>query len=89
LPASCSIQAAVGLLHQRVVEQAGHAIAVREPRGEAGELGVVDPFGVAELARQQRPELGLVAHDEEPAVLRAIELARHQARVAAARGPAR
>ncbi len=72
-------------LHQRVVEEAGDAVAVLEALREDGELGVGDPLRMAELLREQRPELLLVAHDEDPAVLGAVELARHQARVAAAR----
>src|SRR5688572_17063854 len=39
-----------------------------------------------ELTRQDRPEFFLVAHDEEPPVLRAIQLARYKAWVSATRG---
>src|SRR6185436_16310049 len=74
-----------GARAQRGVEHLRDAIAVPEPRLEGGELRVGRPLGPAERLGEDAPELFLVAHDEDPAVLRSVELARREARMRRAR----
>src|SRR6185312_16084698 len=56
-----------------------------EAIGEAAEVRRLDEIRPVDRLAQQRPELLLVAHQEDPAVLGAIELARRERGMARAR----
>ena len=74
-----------GTATQRFVEHDCELLAMGEPVFEGAEVGIGGEVGAADHVAEHRPELLLVAHDEDVAVARAIELARRQRRMARSR----
>ena len=61
--------------HQHLVKHAREAVAILQSCCVRCEVGVVSPFRSPHHFREHSPELFLVAHDEDPAIACAVELA--------------
>src|SRR5687768_17434464 len=72
-------------LAKLTIEHFGQQLALSQAVGEPAKPRVVAPFRAAELVAQRRPELLLVAHQVNPAVASAVELARRERRMRRAR----
>ncbi len=84
-PAKCASHVRGAARGQRRVQQFGQHGAVGEPRRERREALVLRPVRPVEPGAQHRPEFLFVAHDEDPAVRGAVELAGGQRRMRRAR----
>ena len=61
---------------ERVIDQFGQLITVRQSTLEVIVFSVLFPFGFIQRVAQGWPEFFLVTHDENPAIFGAIELTR-------------